>query len=246
MLGTRTAARATRHLQRRPAPQLAMPARPQLVPRSSYAPSLQRPGPARYAARVLRPHLLAPLLLALACDTGPADSAPDAPVVAELAVCDPVADWDTLVEDALLAQLNALRREGGRCGDLSFGPAPGLGSDPTLRCAARLHSLDMVTRVYLAQVDPDGVATGPRLDALGFTASTFGENVGFVQAGPDLDPELVARALLLSWQDNPSTCWKLLADELEVVGIGATPGSFDPKDLDPVEGFTVTATFAAP
>ena len=193
-----------------------------------------------------RPHPLAPLLLALACDTGSVAPEPDAPVVAELAVCDSVADWDTLVEDALLAQINALRREGGRCGDLAFEPAPGLGSDPTLRCAARLHSLDMVTRVYLAQVDPDGVSTGPRLDALDFAASTFGENVGFVQAAADQDPEQVARAVLLSWQDNPSTCWKLRARELEVVGIGATPGGFDPKALEPALGFYFTATFAAP
>jgi uncharacterized protein YkwD len=207
---------------------------------------LRRRGLARYAAPVLRPHPLAPLLLALACDPGPAESGPDAPVVADLAVCDPVADWDTLIEDALLAQINDLRREGGTCGDLAFGPAPGLGSDPTLRCGARLHSLDMTTRDYLAQVDPDGVGTGPRLDLLGYVASTYGENVGFVEAAPDLDPELVARAILLSWQDNPGTCWKLRARELEAVGIGATAGGFDPKELEPVTGFTFTATFAAP
>jgi uncharacterized protein YkwD len=207
---------------------------------------LQRRGLTRYAAPVTRPHSLAPLLLAFACDSGPTESGPEAPVVAELAVCDPIADWDPVIEDALLEQIDALRREGGRCGDLAFGPAPGLSADPSLRCAARLHSLDMVTRIYLAQVDPDGVSTGPRLDALGYPTSTFGENVGFVQAEPDLDPEQVARAILLSWQDNPSTCWKLRARELTAVGIGATPGSFDPKDLDPVDGFYFTATFAAP
>lgn len=210
---------------------------------------MQRRGPARYAAAVLRPHPLAPLLFALACDPGPGESEPEAPVVAELAACDPVTDWDpivTAIEDALLAQINALRREGGRCGDLAFLPAPGLGNDPTLRCAARLHSLDMTTRAYLAQIDPDGLGTGQRLDALDYVASTHGENVGFVQAVPNLEPELVARAMLLSWQDNPGTCWKLRARELEAVGIGVTPGNFDPKDLEPVDGFTFTATFAAP
>lgn len=198
---------------------------------------------------MIRPHPLAPLLLALACDPGSGASGLEAPVVAELAPCEPVADWDPLaqdVEDALLAQINALRREGGRCGDLALLPAAGLGSDPTLRCAARLHTQDMVTRDYLAQVDPDGVGTGPRLAALGHVASTYGENVGFVQAAPDLDPELIARAILLSWADNPGTCWKLRARELEQVGIGATPGGFDPKDLEPVDGFTFTATFSAP
>lgn len=204
-----------------------------------------------------RPHPLALLLLALACDPGPAEPGPDAPVVAELAICDPVADWDSLaVEDALLAQINDLRREGGRCGDLAFVPAPGLGMDPALRCAARLHSQDMATRLYLAQVDPDGIGTGPRLDALGYVASTYAENVGFVEdepaedpaapESPEQDPERAARAVLLSWEDNPSTCWKLYARELSAIGIGATPGSLERKDLDPADGLYFTATFAAP
>ena len=210
---------------------------------------LRRRGLAVYAAPVTRPHPLALLMLALACDPGPDESEQDLLVVPDLAICDPVADWDSLaLEDALLAQINELRREGGRCGDLAFLPAPGLGMDPTLRCAARLHSQDMAARTFLAQVDPDGVGTGPRLGALGYTASTYAENVGFVQPDPDLDPdpERDARAVLLGWQDNPSTCWKLFARELRAVGIGATPGSFDPKDLEPVDGLYFTATFAAP
>jgi uncharacterized protein YkwD len=200
---------------------------------------------ARYAAPVTRPHLLAPLLLALACDPGPGEPEPDALLVPELAICDPIAEQDSLaLEDALLAQINDLRREGGRCGDLAFRPAPGLGFDPALRCAARLHSLDMATRAFLTQVDPDGVGTGSRLGAVGYAASTFAENVGFVQQDPDADPdpERDARAVLLGWQDNPSTCWKLYARELSAIGLGATPGSFDPKDLEPVDGLYFTAT----
>lgn len=204
---------------------------------------------ARYAEAVTRPHPLALVLLALACDPAPDEVEADAAPVPELAICDPVADWDSLaLEDALLAQINALRREGGRCGDLAFAPAPGLGMDPALRCAARLHSADMATRGFLAQVDPDGVSTGPRLAALGYRASTFAENVGFVAtpADADADPVLAARAVLRSWQDNPTTCWKLRARELRFLGVGATTGSFDPRDLDPVDGLYFTATFAAP
>ncbi len=108
---------------------------------------LRRRGLAVYAAPVTRPHPLALLMLALACDPGPDESEQDLLVVPDLALCDPIADWDSLaqdVEDALLAQINELRREGGRCGDLAFLPAPGLGMDPTLlRCAARLHRQDM-------------------------------------------------------------------------------------------------------
>ena len=217
------------------------------------ADGLRRPGSAVYAGPVTRPHPLALLLLALACDPAADEPGPDAPVVAGLAICDPIADWDSLaLEAALLAQINDLRREGGHCGDLAFVPAPGLGMDPALRCAARLHTQDMVTRAYLAQVDPDGIGTGPRLDALGYIASTYAENVGFVQDEPEPDPdgepdpERAARAILLGWQDNPTTCWKLYARELTAIGIGATPGGFEPKDLDPVEGLYFTATFAAP
>ncbi len=169
--------------------------------------------------------------------------------VPALEVCDPVADWDVdEYEAALRTEINRLRGQGGRCGPLTFLPAGPLRPDPALRCAARLHSLDMVTRAFLGQVDPDGRGTGDRLVSVDYPASTFGEAVGFVTAERDA-PELAhtaAAAVVRTWQDNPVTCWKLFARELEDLGVGAAYGSFSPTSADDASGGVFwTATFAA-
>lgn len=200
---------------------------------------------ARYAGRVTPRALF--VLLAVACDPAP-ESAADEPVVPALPLCEPVAEFATLaVEDALLAQINALRRDGGTCGALRFLPAPPLAITPELRCIARLHSKDMAVRGFLAQVDPDGLGTDNRLDAVGVAASTFAENVGFVDDADLTDAEdEAADAIVRSWQDNPTTCWKLYARELTDLGVGAVRGSYDPKDTEAVVGVYWTATFTAP
>jgi uncharacterized protein YkwD len=183
-----------------------------------------------------------PLCLALcllACDA--AAPAPEpAPEILDHALCEDVVDWDdelVAAEEDLLAAVNAARAAGGRCGGLRFPPAPPIGFDPALRCAARLHSLDMIARAYLGQVDPDGVGTGPRLAALGFAAATFAENVGFGY----LDGE----AAVLAWRDSPPNCWKLHARELTLAGAGVAAGEFTPKDEDPIPGLYWTLTLAA-
>lgn len=190
------------------------------------------------------------LLLLAACDDTPADPADEAPAVPVSERCDPVADWpDARAEDALLVEINALRAQGGRCGDLNYLPAPPLRSAPALRCAARLHSQDMHIRQYLGQVDPDGLGTGPRLDAVEYRASTFGENNGFsaLDPSPTVDRMRAAAAdIAASWADNPGTCWKLRARELEEIGVGAFVGVYVPKDLDNAQGYFWTAIFAAP
>lgn len=194
----------------------------------------------------LRPLLL---LLVAACDPAASEPDPADLDVPALELCDPVADWDSLaVEEHLVAQINALRRDGGRCGARSFLPAAPLGIDPALRCIARLHSKDMVVRGYLAQVDPDGVGTGPRLDAVGYLAATFAEDVAFVDAPSTADADLAeaaADAAVRSWKDNPTTCWKLYAREWTDLGVGAVRGGYDPKDSEAVVGVYWTATFAA-
>jgi uncharacterized protein YkwD len=199
---------------------------------------------------VLRPRLA--LLLLVGCDAAPVDPAEPTADVPAIPVCEPVADGTDIgpAESALLAEINLLRAQGGRCGPLNFLPAAPLRFVPALRCAARLHSADMVARQYLGQVDPDNLGTGPRLDAVGYAASTYGENVGFTVAGQtDADwDELAAADAVAIWADNPGTCWKLRARELEEIGIGAAFGEYVSKDkvIDPTTGVYWTAIFAAP
>ncbi len=202
----------------------------------------------RYPRAVTRPRLA--LLLLAACDETPVEPVDETPTVPSSELCAPVADWpDSRAETALLAEINALRAQGGRCGDLNYLPAPALRFAPALRCAARLHSQDMDTRQYLGQVDPDGLGTGARLDAVLYSASTFGENNGFSALDPrdDIDRVQAAAAdIAASWADNPGTCWKLRAGELTEIGIGAFVGVFAPKDAAPAQGYYWTAIFTAP
>lgn len=203
--------------------------------------------PPRYPRPVTR--LCLALVLLAACDDASSDPTDPAPTVPNSERCDPVADWqDAPAELALLAEINDLRAQGGRCGDLNFLPSAPLRLAPALRCAARLHSQDMHVRQFLGQVDPDGVSTGARLDAVEYDAATFGENNGFSTFDPDRTRRIAAAAadIAASWADNPGTCWKLRAGELEEIGIGAFPGIYDPSRADPVQGYFWAAIVAAP
>ena len=194
---------------------------------------------------------LALLLLLPACDPASDMPADEPPAVPSSERCDPVATWEAApAELALLAEINALRAQGGRCGELTYLPAAPLRFAPALRCAARLHSQDMQTRQFVGQVDPDGLGTRARLDAVEHPASTFGENDGFSvldDAEPDLRDLAAAADIAASWADNPGSCWKLRAREFEEIGIGAFAGDFMPtKALAPVDGYYWSAIFTAP
>jgi uncharacterized protein YkwD len=199
-----------------------------------------------------RPSLCAALALAAcvaACEEVEPEPGTGGPVVPAGARCDPVRDGTlATAEVTLLAEINRLRAEGGRCGLLTFLPAAPLRFDPALRCAARLHVVDMITRMYLGAVDPDGRGTGPRLGEVEYAASSFAEADGFARADGD-DPTYEASAaadIAATWADNPSTCWQLRARELTAIGIGAAPGNYAFKDMDPAFGVYFSAIFAAP
>ena len=187
--------------------------------------------------------------LALACDEASTEPEPEPLVVPDSPRCEPVADGPlTSAETSLLAEINRLRAEGGRCGALTFLPAAPLHFEPALRCAARLHAVDMATRMYLGAIDPDGRGTGARLAEVEYTASAFAQAVGFARATAD-DPEFepaAAADIAATWADNPSTCWQLRARELTAIGVGAVPGDHAFKDMEPASGVYFTAIFAAP
>lgn len=188
------------------------------------------------------------LLVLAACDEAPAPEPMSPPEVADLAACAPAATWPeewSAAERAVLAEINALRAEGGACGTLQFAPAPPLRMHPTLRCAARLHTADMIARQFVSAIDPDGVGTGARLAALGYAAATFGEVVNAITETV-ADPADDARDAVIAWRDNPASCWQLRARELTDVGIGGNLGMFTPKDQEPTPAAYWTLTVAAP
>ena len=203
---------------------------------------MKRPCPSLCAA-------LALATAALACEEVQPEPEVTVPVVPDSPRCEPVRTGTlAAAEAALLAEINRLRAKGGRCGALTFLPTAPLHFDPALRCAARLHTVDMITRMYLGAVDPDGRGTGPRLTEVEYTASSFAEADGFALADgldPDFEPAAAAD-IAATWADNPSTCWQLRARELTAIGIGAVAGDYAFKDIDPASGVYFSAIFAAP
>lgn len=189
------------------------------------------------------------LVALLACEAGSPPADEPTPAVPDTEACAPVATWPeewAAAEAAVVAEINALRAEGGTCGDLRFTPAPPVRMHSTLRCAARLHTADMIAREYVSSVDPDGVYVGARLAAVGYAAATYSEIVAIVTEEL-ADPSDDARDVVIAWRDNPTSCWQLYARELTEVGVGGSSGSFTPNNQDEARPAAYwTLTLAAP
>jgi uncharacterized protein YkwD len=158
-----------------------------------------------------------------ASDTGdPTDTG-----VPDPSECDPsVVGWPAAwveLEDAVLAATNAVRQAGADCGKHGLLPAAGpLVMEPHLRCAARVHALDMGTRDYFdhaSEGGPLGDTFDERIRTAGFSGLTMGENIA---AGyPSVE------AVLAAWVDSDGHCANLMNGAFTDIGIGyaSVPGS---------------------
>jgi uncharacterized protein YkwD len=91
-------------------------------------------------------------------------------------------------------------------------PVGPLAADPALRCAARVHTLDMATRDYFDHTNLDGEDPGDRIDRAGYVWSTWGENIagGGATAASTMD----------QWMTSPGHCSNIMADNYVHIGIG--------------------------
>ncbi len=157
------------------------------------------------------------LALGLGCDAGEPGPSEEREV-AEVAACDAVAEWDATarqLEERVVSLINSKRRLGGRCGDTTYPPLPALRLQPSLRCAARIHTLDMEAKGYVDYADPEdpeALNTNQRLELAGYGGSTFVETIG---AGWTSADDAVAE-----WMNNEAHCWKFMTEELDHIGIG--------------------------
>ncbi|WAS97553.1 CAP domain-containing protein [Nannocystis punicea] len=190
-------------------------------------------------------------LLVFACDPPLPPEQESPPEVPDLRACDPVADGEwpepwAEAEAEVLARINELRAEGGRCGELQFAPAPPLRMHPNLRCAARLHTADMIERAYVSSVDPDGLGLGARLGSLEYPAATFAEVVAVVTED-EVDELDDAADVVTAWRDNLTSCWQLYARELTDVGVGGREATYMAKEAEaPQRAAYWTLSLAAP
>ncbi|PCC67568.1 Cysteine-rich secretory protein family protein [Nannocystis exedens] len=122
-------------------------------------------------------------------------------------------------EQQVLERINAARAEGADCGSMgSFGPAPALGMDVRLHCAARKHSQDMAERGFFDHVNPDGEEPFDRIEEAGYTGwAAAGENIA---AGSD-DPGMTVQG----WLDSDGHCANLMNPQYTHTGVGFYEGT---------------------
>jgi len=129
--------------------------------------------------------------------------------------CLPQAEWDAeavAFEDEVLTIVNARRSEGATCGGEPFGPAPPMVANAQLRCAARIHSLDMFTRDFFAHDNPDGESPWDRVDKTDYDANATGENIAKGYPTPE--------DVMQGWMDSPGHCSNIMNPDSNEIGIG--------------------------
>ncbi|MEM6291060.1 MAG: CAP domain-containing protein [Myxococcota bacterium] len=157
-------------------------------------------------------------------DDGGSDDGGDAPPpsdeVPDNAYCGDVAAWDAAhlqLENEILEIVNQVRAQGANCGSAgSFGPAGPMTMDPALRCAARVHSLDMVDRNFFDHTNPSGESPFDRMGFAGYSYSTAGENIA---AGNG-----TAAATMDQWMNSDGHCSNIMNPDFTEIGVGYYPG----------------------
>ena len=141
----------------------------------------------------------------LPIDIRPVSAVPGKPILDLNEACQGLTDqWDvghTKFEDEVLMLTNEARSEARRCGQYGMFPAvPPVFPNELLRCAARLHSLDMVERGYFDHADPEGVGPDVRTTDTGYPWVAVGENIAAGSNTP--------RKVVDGWIDSPRSLQK--------------------------------------
>lgn len=135
----------------------------------------------------------------------------------ETKACSEDGKWHE-VEFEVLKLVNEVRAKGAVCGSRgAFGPAPALKADARLRCAARLHSQDMVDRKYFEHDNPDGEGPLDRIKKTGYSGRLVGENIAAGQSS--------ASAVMAGWMKSPGHCANIMKAEYTELGVGYVHGS---------------------
>ncbi|MBK6686015.1 MAG: putative Ig domain-containing protein [Deltaproteobacteria bacterium] len=146
------------------------------------------------------------------------------PAVPSNSYCSGVLAWPSAsaqLESEVLAVVNQYRAQGAYCGSNGwFAPAPPLAFEPALRCAARVHSMDMATRGYFAHINPEGQSVAARATLAGYVAALTGENLA---AGPATAIDAVE-----AWLASDVHCANLMDPQWQATGLGyhASSGAY--------------------
>ncbi len=177
--------------------------------------------------------------------TGGGSASDDVPTTS---ACSEYSDWDETWrarETDILQLTNEARLAGTDCNDPQ-NPVEPLVMDPVLRCAARLHALDMAERGYfshgtwddgrpectasnqcsqgqtcsarLSGSSPARCLDGPsvRLSAVGYTGRGWGENIAAGNSG--------ASGTMNQWLGSNGHCTNIMSSGFSKIGVGYAAG----------------------
>ncbi len=120
-------------------------------------------------------------------------------------------DWGAR-EDRLLVAINDVRATGATCADRVRDPVPDLELAPALRCASRIHAVDLSETGDISHVGSNDSTTLSRVDLAEYAGVPTHE----LLAGDFLNPEEVVDA----WLASPAECDALLDSTAAEFGPG--------------------------
>lgn len=144
-------------------------------------------------------------------DGGP----PMVPEVPSSEYCAGVANWDmghSAFEQEVLVLVNEARAQGANCGGEMFGSTGPLQMEARLRCAARVHSVDMATRGFFDHTNPDGESPFDRMEKAGYGFAFAGENIAAGQMTP--------ADVVVGWLESPGHCRNIMSPDFRELGVG--------------------------
>lgn len=106
--------------------------------------------------------------------------------------------------------INAERAIPCDCGDANYDPAPPVSWNDKLAEAAMKHSKDMAANVFLDHIGSDGSSPGDRINAAGYSAMVWGENIALGYT--------TAESVLDGWMVSPGHCANIMNSEYTEIG----------------------------
>ena len=139
--------------------------------------------------------------------------------------CEPVSGWNdswSVMEEMIVMLTNDVRAVGTYCyppnGSAEwYNPVGSLEMQENLRCAARLHSVDMVERNFFDHTNPDGLGPGERMSDAGYPWMSFGENIGWGYQ--------TAEQMMVGWLESYGHCTNLMQGFHTEIGVGYFAGA---------------------
>ena len=122
----------------------------------------------------------------------------------------------------MLAEVNALRESGCRCGTRWMPPAPALSWNTQLANAARRHAGDMQRNDFFNHRGSDGSDMAQRIEEAGYQWQTIAENIAW--GHPDV------ASVVQAWKESPGHCENMMNSQYSEMG-AARAGAYWVQDL---------------